>query len=98
MEAPADPPEGIVPVEADAALARQRPVQTGGAVKRQLSVVPAQLRARKFQRLVQFVQPFKVIVQLQQPSVPQAVIPLFLVERLQQGFQLPHRELAGVHL
>ena len=97
MEAAADPPEGIVAVEVDPALPRQRPVQTRCPVKRQLRVVLAQLDPGEFQRLVQLVQPFELLVQLEQAAIPQAVVAFFLVERLQQGLQLPHRERTGVH-
>ena len=58
----------------------------------------AQLCAGKLQRLVQLIQHFQRVVQPQQAAIPQAVVALFLVERLQQGLQLTHRELAGVHL
>ena len=58
----------------------------------------AQLCAGKLQRLVQLVQHFQRVVQPQQAAIPQAVVALFLVERLQQGLQLAHRELASVHL
>ena len=97
MEAPADPPERVVPVEADAVLAREGPVQAGSPVQRQLGVALPELRAREFQRLVQLVQPLQRVVQPEQPPVFQAVIPLFLVERFEQCPQLPHRELPGVH-
>ena len=97
MEAAADAPERIVPVEAQAVLPRKRPVQTGGPVERQFGVAVFQLCIRKFQRIVQLVQPFQTVVQPQQAAVPQAVVALFLVQGLQQLFQLAHREFAGVH-
>ena len=85
MEAAADPPERVVAVEVDPALPRQRPVQTRCPVKRQLRVVLTQLDPGEFQRLVQLVQPFELLVQLEQAAIPQAVVAFFLVERLQQG-------------
>jgi hypothetical protein len=60
-------------------------------------VVLAQLDPGEFQRLVQLVQPFELLVQLEQAAIPQAVVAFFLVERLQQGLQLPHRKRTGVH-
>ena len=98
VEAPADAPEGVIPVEAHTGLARQRPVEAGRTVKRKLGVVLAQLCAGEFQRFVQFVQHFQRVIQPQQSAIPQAVVALFLVERLEQSFQLAHREFAGVHL
>ena len=98
VEAPADAPEGVIPVEAHTGLARQRPVEAGRTVKRKLGVVLAQLCAGEFQRFVQFVQHFQRVIQPQQSAIPQAVVALFLVERLKQSFQLAHREFAGVHL
>ena len=73
MEAAADPTERIVAVEVDPALPRQRPVQTRCPVKRQFRVVLAQLDPGEFQRLVQLVQPFELLVQLEQAAIPQAV-------------------------
>ena len=98
MEAPAELAEGIVPVEADAVLPRKRPVQTGGPVQGQPGVGLAQFGPGKLQRLVQLVQHLHGIVQPEQTAIAQAVVALFLVERSQQGFQLPHRELPRVHL
>ena len=97
MEAAADAPEGIVPVEPQTVLPRKRPVQRRGAVERQSGVAVLQLCAGKFQRVVQFVQPFQTVVQPQQTAVPQAVIAFFLVQGLQQFPQFLHREGAGVH-
>lgn len=61
-------------------------------------MVLAQLCAGELQRFVQFVQHFQRVIQPQQSAIPQAVVALFLVERLEQSFQLAHREFAGVHL
>ena len=97
VEAAADAPERIVPVEAQAVLPRKCPVQAGGPVERQFGVAVFQLCIRKFQRIVQLVQPFQTVVQPQQTSVPQAVVAFFLMQGLQQLFQLAHREFAGVH-
>ena len=98
VEAAADAPERIVPVEADPVLTRKGAVQTGRAVQRQLNVLFAQLRARKLQRFVQLVQRLQGVIQPQQPTVPQAVVALFLVQGPQQLPQLSHRELSGIHL
>ena len=97
VEAAADAPEGIVPVEPQAVLPRKRPVQRGGAVERQGGVAVLQLCTGKFQRVVQLVQPFQTVIQPQQTAVPQAVVAFFLVQGLQKLPQLLHREGAGVH-
>ena len=97
VEAAADAPEGIVPVEPQTVLPRKRPVQRGGAVERQSSVAVLQLCAGKFQCVVQLVQPFQTVVQPQQTAVPQAVVAFFLVQGLQKLPQFLHRERAGVH-
>ena len=97
VEAAADAPESIVPVEPQAVLPRKRPVQRGRAVERQSGVAVLQLCAGKFQCVVQLVQPFQTVVQPQQTAVPQAVVALFLVQGLQKLPQLLHREGAGVH-
>ena len=97
VEAAADAPESIVPVEPQAVLPRKRPVQRGGAVERQSGMAVLQLCAGKFQCVVQLVQPFQTVVQPQQTAVPQAVIALFLVQGLQKLPQFLHRERAGVH-
>ena len=97
MEAAADAAEGIVAVEAQTVLARERPVQTGCPVKRQFGVAVPEPDAGKLQRIVQLIQPFQTVVQPQQAPVPQAVVALFLMQGAQQLFQLGHRELAGVH-
>ena len=97
VEAAADAPESIVPVEPQTVLPRKRPVQRGGTVERQGSVAVLQLCAGKLQRVVQLVQPFQTVVQPQQTAVPQAVVAFFLVQRLQKFPQLLHRERAGVH-
>ena len=97
MEAAADAPESIVPVEPQTVLPRKRPVQRGSAVERQGGVAVLQLCAGKLQRVVQFVQPFQTVVQPQQTAVPQAVVTLFLVQGLQKLPQLLHREGTGVH-
>ena len=98
VEAAADAPEGIVPVEPQTVLPRKRPVQRGGAVERQGGVAVLQLCAGKFQCVVQLVQPFQTVVQPQQTAVPQTVVALFLVQGLQKFPQFLHREGAGVHL
>ena len=98
VEAAADASEGIVAVEAQAVLARKRPVQAGCPVERQFGVAVFQLGTGKLQRIVQLVQPFQTVVQPQKAAVPQAVVALFLVQGAQQVLQLTHRELAGVHL
>ena len=97
VEAAADAPEGIVPVEPQTVLPRKRPVQRGGTVERQGGVAVLQLCAGKFQCVVQLVQPFQTVVQPQQTAVPQAVVAFFLVQGLQKFPQLLHREGAGVH-
>ena len=58
-EAEVDAPEGVIPVEAHTGLARQRPVEAGRTVKRQLRMILAQLCAGELQRFVQFVQHFQ---------------------------------------
>ena len=98
VEAAADAPESIVPVEPQAVLPRKRPVQRGGAVERQGGVAVLQLCTGKLQRVVQLVQPFQTVVQPQQTAVPQTVVALFLVQGLQKLPQFLHRERAGVHL
>ena len=98
MEAAADAPESIVPVEPQAVLPRKRPVQRRRAVERQGGVAVLQLCAGKLQRVVQLIQPFQTVVQPQQTAVPQAVVAFFLVQGLQKLPQLLHREGAGVHL
>ena len=97
VEAAADATESIVAVEAQAVLARERPVQTGCPVKRQFGVAVPEPDAGKLQCIVQLIQPFQTVVQPQQAPVPQAVVALFLVQGAQQLFQLGHRELTGVH-
>ena len=97
VEAAADAPESIVPVEPQAVLPRKRPVQRRGAVERQGGVAVLQLCTGKLQRVVQFVQPFQTVVQPQQTAVPQTVVAFFLVQGLQKLPQLLHRERAGVH-
>ena len=97
VKAAADAAERIVAVETQAVLARERPVETGCTVERQLGVAALELGPGKFQCIVQFVQPFQTVIQPQQTAVPQAVVALFLVQGAQQVFQLCHRELAGIH-
>ena len=80
METSADPAERIVPAEVKPALARQRPVQAGGPVEGQGGMALGQLGPREGQGFVQFIQRLEGIVQPENPAVPQAVVPLFLVE------------------